>query len=224
MSEQNTPAESMTGRTAVRLDDTDRHILAGLLDDGRVSIKALADKLHISRANAYTRINRLMAEEVITGFSTQLNPQRAGLGTSAYVTLTIDQNAWRDTSGNCARSPTSSMSPSLRATSTSWCWSALRTTRCCAGSCWSASRRYRECARPVPGWSSTRCGDAGRTGLPDRSVTQTSTSAAAEPAAGAGARGDSAAPMGSVSGPPPRQEPGRSRPHAAETAPPGTAR
>ncbi|MGW7456166.1 Lrp/AsnC family transcriptional regulator [Streptomyces sp. NPDC054797] len=98
MSEQNSPSESMTGRTAVRLDDTDRHILAGLIDDGRMSIKALADKLHISRANAYTRINRLMAEEVITGFSTRLNPQRAGLGTSAYVTLTIDQNAWRDIS------------------------------------------------------------------------------------------------------------------------------
>ncbi|MER6283485.1 Lrp/AsnC family transcriptional regulator [Streptomyces sviceus] len=88
----------MPGRTAVPLDDIDRQILARLLRDGRVSVRALAEDVHISRANAYTRIGRLVAEEVITGFTAQLNPQRAGLGTSAYVTLTIEQNAWRDIS------------------------------------------------------------------------------------------------------------------------------
>ncbi|WP_411149218.1 Lrp/AsnC family transcriptional regulator [Streptomyces sp. A30] len=88
----------MPGRTAVPLDDIDRQILSRLLKDGRVSVRALAEDVHISRANAYTRIGRLVAEEVITGFTAQLNPQRAGLGTSAYVTLTIEQNAWRDIS------------------------------------------------------------------------------------------------------------------------------
>jgi DNA-binding Lrp family transcriptional regulator len=82
----------------VPLDDIDRQILSRLLKDGRVSVRALAEDVHISRANAYTRIGRLVAEEVITGFTAQLNPQRAGLGTSAYVTLTIEQNAWRDIS------------------------------------------------------------------------------------------------------------------------------
>ncbi|MGP4051934.1 Lrp/AsnC family transcriptional regulator [Streptomyces sp. 2A115] len=98
MSEENVPPGSVSGRTAVPLDDIDRQILAQLLGDGRVSIRALADQVHISRANAYTRIGRLVAEEVITGFTAQLNPQRAGLGTSAYVTLMIDQNAWRNIS------------------------------------------------------------------------------------------------------------------------------
>ncbi|MEU5893246.1 Lrp/AsnC family transcriptional regulator [Streptomyces sp. NPDC047461] len=88
----------MPGRTAVPLDDIDRQILSRLLKDGRVSVRALAEDVHISRANAYTRIGRLVAEDVITGFTAQLNPQRAGLGTSAYVTLTIEQNAWRDIS------------------------------------------------------------------------------------------------------------------------------
>ncbi|MCX4761809.1 Lrp/AsnC family transcriptional regulator [Streptomyces sp. NBC_01275] len=98
MSEETSPAGSVPGRTAVPLDDIDRQILARLLRDGRVSVRALAEDVHISRANAYTRIGRLVAEEVITGFTAQLNPQRAGLGTSAYVTLTIEQNAWRDIS------------------------------------------------------------------------------------------------------------------------------
>jgi DNA-binding Lrp family transcriptional regulator len=89
-----------TGRTAVPvpLDAIDRQILARLLKDGRVSVRALADQVHISRANAYTRIGRLLADEVVTGFTAQLNPQRAGLGTSAYVTMSIEQNAWRDIS------------------------------------------------------------------------------------------------------------------------------
>lgn len=98
MSEETSPSGSVPGRTAVPLDDIDRQILARLLRDGRVSVRALAEDVHISRANAYTRIGRLVAEEVITGFTAQLNPQRAGLGTSAYVTLTIEQNAWRDIS------------------------------------------------------------------------------------------------------------------------------
>ncbi|WP_128376572.1 Lrp/AsnC family transcriptional regulator [Streptomyces cavernae] len=91
---------SMSGRTAVPvpLDEIDRQILRRLLDDGRMSVRALAEQVHISRANAYTRIGRLMSEEVVTGFTARLNPQRAGLGTSAYVTVTIEQNAWRNIS------------------------------------------------------------------------------------------------------------------------------
>lgn len=105
MSEQTSPPGSVPGRTAVPLDDIDRQILARLLTDGRVSVRALAEQVHISRANAYTRIGRLVAEEVITGFTAQLNPQRAGLGTSAYVTLTIEQNAWRDISRELRHMP-----------------------------------------------------------------------------------------------------------------------
>ncbi|MFE7760486.1 Lrp/AsnC family transcriptional regulator [Streptomyces sp. NPDC057438] len=100
MSEEFPAPVQETGRTAapVPLDAVDRQILARLLKDGRVSVRALADQVHISRANAYTRIGRLLADEVVTGFTAQLNPQRAGLGTSAYVTMSIEQNAWRDIS------------------------------------------------------------------------------------------------------------------------------
>ncbi|MEU1517493.1 Lrp/AsnC family transcriptional regulator [Streptomyces sp. NPDC005811] len=98
MSEETSPPVSAAGRTAVPLDDIDRQILRRLLEDGRISVRALAEQVHISRANAYTRIGRLVAEDVITGFTAQLNPQRAGLGTSAYVTMSIEQNAWRNIS------------------------------------------------------------------------------------------------------------------------------
>ena len=107
--------------------------------DGRISIRALAERLHISRTNAYARLERLMADGVITGFSAQVDPEPAGFGTSAYVALTIEQNAWRDVSGAFPASRTSSTC-SWAATSTcSWCWSAPRTTRRCATWCWSTS-------------------------------------------------------------------------------------
>ncbi|HEV2638913.1 MAG TPA: Lrp/AsnC family transcriptional regulator [Actinocrinis sp.] len=89
---------AQAGRTAVRLDDTDRVIIAEMLRDGRISVRTLAEKVHVSRANAYARMNRLMAEGVISGFSAQLDPERAGLGTSAYIMLSIEQNAWRSVS------------------------------------------------------------------------------------------------------------------------------
>jgi DNA-binding Lrp family transcriptional regulator len=83
------------GRTAAELDDIDRAILAELREDGRMSVRTLAERVHISRTNAYGRLDRLLADQVITGFSAEISPHRAGLGTSAYVLLTIEQNSWR---------------------------------------------------------------------------------------------------------------------------------
>jgi DNA-binding Lrp family transcriptional regulator len=89
------PVKADTGRP---LDDIDHKIIAELSCDGRLSMRLLADKLHISRATAYARVDRLIADGVILGFGVRLNPERAGLGTSAYVTVTIEQNTWREVS------------------------------------------------------------------------------------------------------------------------------
>jgi DNA-binding Lrp family transcriptional regulator len=92
------PGGTETGHSAVALDQADRAIIAELVHDGRISIRALAEKLHISRANAYSRIARLEAAGAIRGFTTRLDPPRVGLATTAYVTLTVDQNSWRSVS------------------------------------------------------------------------------------------------------------------------------
>ena len=80
----------------VQLDETDRRILAELSADGRMSVRTLADRVNVSRAHAYTRIERLTAAGVLEGFTAVVNPARSGLGTSAYVELTVRQNSWRD--------------------------------------------------------------------------------------------------------------------------------
>jgi len=91
------------GRTARPLDDVDRQILQALVRDGRSSVRALAERIHISRTNAYARVERLVDDGVITGFHARVAPERAGLGTSAYVSLTIEQNTWREVSARLAR-------------------------------------------------------------------------------------------------------------------------
>ncbi|NJC85066.1 Lrp/AsnC family transcriptional regulator [Planosporangium mesophilum] len=88
---------------ARRLDDVDRRILDALVRDGRASIRTLAEQLHISRTNAYARVERLIRDGVITGFRARVAPEPAGLGTSAYVSLTIEQNTWREVSARLAR-------------------------------------------------------------------------------------------------------------------------
>lgn len=77
------------------LDAIDRDILRMLQTDGRASIRSVAERVHVSRANAYARINRLIDDGVIRGFSARVDHERAGQGASAYITLKIVQNSWR---------------------------------------------------------------------------------------------------------------------------------
>jgi DNA-binding Lrp family transcriptional regulator len=80
---------------ASHLDDTDHRILDELTRDGRMSMRTLAETLHISRANAYARVERLRTTGVIRGFRAEVDPELSGLGTSAYITLNVRQAAWR---------------------------------------------------------------------------------------------------------------------------------
>lgn len=102
-----TPPSSPTaaGRSVKPLDAADRHILSELIGDARMSIRSLAERVHISRASAYSRVGRLVADGVITGFAARIAHERAGLGTSAYVSLTIEQNSWPEVSANLGRLP-----------------------------------------------------------------------------------------------------------------------
>ncbi|MCA2216015.1 Lrp/AsnC family transcriptional regulator [Wangella sp. NEAU-J3] len=95
MSSDTTSGAGPAGRSAGPLDPTDAALLAELRRDGRLSVRALAERTHISRSNAYTRVARMVADGTIRGFTAQLNPQRVGLGTTAYVAITIEQTAWR---------------------------------------------------------------------------------------------------------------------------------
>ena len=90
------PGEAVgSGSQAPALDDVDRGIVAVLLEDGRISMRALATRINISRASAYMRVQRLEGAGVITGYTARVDPQRYGYGLSAYVHLKIAQPAWK---------------------------------------------------------------------------------------------------------------------------------
>lgn len=78
------------------LDDVDRKIISELTRDGRMSVTQVAENVHISRAHAYTRIARLTGEGVLTKFTALVDPIKAGLKSSAYVTLKVSQHSWRE--------------------------------------------------------------------------------------------------------------------------------
>ncbi|PYI67894.1 transcriptional regulator [Arthrobacter livingstonensis] len=86
----------MPEHSPVPLDDVDRRIIAELTRDGRLSVTTVAENAHISRAHAYARISRLTSTGVLTKFTALVDPVKAGLKSSAYVTLKVSQHSWRE--------------------------------------------------------------------------------------------------------------------------------
>lgn len=88
----------MTAPIHTLVDPTDRRILLELAHSGRASMSEVAGRVHISRANAYARVRRLVEGGIIERFAAHVSPGGVGLGTSAYVSLSIRQNSWREVS------------------------------------------------------------------------------------------------------------------------------
>ncbi|WP_033217794.1 Lrp/AsnC family transcriptional regulator [Kitasatospora phosalacinea] len=95
----------MSAEQVSRLDRVDRSILRLLRQDGRASIRSVAERVHVSRANAYARISRMVEDGVIRGFTARVDHERAGQTASAYVTLRIVQNSWRTVREQLLRLP-----------------------------------------------------------------------------------------------------------------------
>jgi DNA-binding Lrp family transcriptional regulator len=87
------------------LDRIDRAIVRLLQQDGRASVRSVAERVHVSRANAYARIARMVDDGVIRGFTARVDHERAGQAASAYITLKIVQNSWRTVRGQLLELP-----------------------------------------------------------------------------------------------------------------------
>jgi DNA-binding Lrp family transcriptional regulator len=80
----------------VSLDAVDRRIIELLTADGRMSVNELATQVHVSRATAYARLERLQADGVITGFTVTVDPNKLGYSVAALVLVNVDQSRWRE--------------------------------------------------------------------------------------------------------------------------------
>jgi DNA-binding Lrp family transcriptional regulator len=70
-------------------DATDREILALLREDGRASTAQLGRRLGLSRTTVHSRIERLQARGIITGFTVRLNPEAERGQIHAHVLITL---------------------------------------------------------------------------------------------------------------------------------------
>jgi len=78
------------------VDAVDRAILKALSEDGRIAVTELAEKVRVSRANAYARLARLESDGVIDGYGVRINPRAIGLEVAALIFLTTEQSEWRE--------------------------------------------------------------------------------------------------------------------------------
>jgi len=78
------------------VDAVDLAILRALRDDGRMTVTQLAQRVNVSRANAYSRLERLGERGVIEGYSVRVDHRAVGLEVTALILLTADQGRWRE--------------------------------------------------------------------------------------------------------------------------------
>jgi DNA-binding Lrp family transcriptional regulator len=68
-------------------DDLDRRILAALGENARASFGALGEQVGLSAPAVKRRVDRLVADGVIRGFTVLLDDEAVGAGTEAFVEL-----------------------------------------------------------------------------------------------------------------------------------------
>lgn len=67
------------------MDDIDRSLIGCLLEDGRASYAAVGERIGLSAPAVKRRMDRLLADGVISGFTAVLDPDLVGWSTEAYV-------------------------------------------------------------------------------------------------------------------------------------------
>ncbi|OYT15321.1 MAG: transcriptional regulator [Bacteroidetes bacterium 4572_77] len=73
-----------------QLDQTDKHILAILVNDARTPITLIARKLKLTGAAIHQRIKRLKKENVVTGSQFCLSPNGLGYQSLAFVGIQVN--------------------------------------------------------------------------------------------------------------------------------------
>ena len=87
------------------LASVDRHLIALLSGDARLSMRTLATAVHISRTSAHTRVQNLVRLGVITGFGAQIDRRALGLHVSAIVVVKIGAVSWGEIAARLAELP-----------------------------------------------------------------------------------------------------------------------
>ncbi len=69
-------------------DPTDRTIAAALVENGRATLKPLAESTGLSVSAVQARVRRLEADGVIAGYGARIQPESLGLPLAAFIAVT----------------------------------------------------------------------------------------------------------------------------------------
>ena len=75
------------------LDEFDRAIVSALQEDGRVSNKELAARVHLSPSSCLERVRRLRKEGVLVSTHTEVHPEAVGLHLQALIGVRLEKHS-----------------------------------------------------------------------------------------------------------------------------------
>ncbi|WP_250562632.1 Lrp/AsnC family transcriptional regulator [Sphaerisporangium fuscum] len=107
MSSSSPSGTGVPGRIGIglQMDAIHMKMLEILRENARISVAALAERVGISRASAYTRLDALRADGVIKRFTAEVDHVRAGLGITALLFVTVRQQMWKQFRAQLAQMP-----------------------------------------------------------------------------------------------------------------------
>jgi DNA-binding Lrp family transcriptional regulator len=78
------------------LSDLDRRLLAALREDGRAPVAGLARQLGVTRATVTSHLDRLVADDVIVGFTVRVRDESAAGGVRAVSLIEVEGRSTDD--------------------------------------------------------------------------------------------------------------------------------
>lgn len=89
----------------MQLDDTDRRLLAVLLEDARISQRGLAQRIGVAQGTITNRLRRLEKLGVIKGYTVLLEPESIGWTMTVITGLRIEKGSMINVQQNIAADP-----------------------------------------------------------------------------------------------------------------------
>lgn len=76
----------------IELDAIDKKILKVLQENGRVTTKELAAKIHLSNTPVYERVKKLEKTGVIRKYKAEIDPEKIGKGTIVFIMASMNKH------------------------------------------------------------------------------------------------------------------------------------
>lgn len=88
-----------------KLDETDRKILALLVENGRISFAEIGRRINLSLPAAADRVRRLEDMGIIEGYQAKINHKKLGFPITVFVELTIPPTSYHHAKAHIEATP-----------------------------------------------------------------------------------------------------------------------